>query len=224
MALVNVAPGVWTLAESLRLAGNRFPVRTGLFRLGDGSLMVVSPTPHLPGAAREISALGPVSAIVEPNTLHHLGLPGARAAFPAARAFGPPGLGKKIAGQPPVEPLADAPGVPWAGAVELISVEGMPRLEETVLFHRASRPLWVTDLVFNVQSSEHLPTRLFMRLNRAYGRLAHSRLARSMVRDGRALRRTVDRLVALDPARVLPAHGDPVEADATRVLAGAFAH
>ena len=45
-----------------------------------------------------------------------------------------------------------------------------------------------------------------------------------MVKDPRALRRTVDRLLALRPARLLPAHGDPVEADATGVLAGGFAH
>jgi hypothetical protein len=45
-----------------------------------------------------------------------------------------------------------------------------------------------------------------------------------MVRDRGALRRTVDRLLLLAPERLLPAHGDPVEADATRVLADAFAH
>jgi len=45
-----------------------------------------------------------------------------------------------------------------------------------------------------------------------------------MVRDPRALRGTVDRLLALRPARLLAAQGDPVEADATRVLAGGFAH
>ncbi|GEM_PF-3419926 len=82
----------------------------------------------------------------------------------------------------------------------------------------------MTDLAFNVRTSDHLPTRLFMRLNGAYGGFAHSRIARRMVRDRGALRRTVDRLLLLAPERLLPAHGDPVEADATRVLADAFAH
>ena len=114
--------------------------------------------------AAEISARGPVSAIVEPNALHHLGLAAARAAFPGARTFGPRGLARKISGQPLPEPLVDAPGVPWWGAVE------------TVLFHRPSRTLWVMDLAFNVRTSDHLPTRLFMRLNGAYGRFARSRI------------------------------------------------
>ncbi len=224
MTLVNLAPGVWTSAEILRLPGIRFPVRVGVLRLGDGSLMLVSPTPRIGELAAEISALGPVSAIVEPNALHHLGLAAARAAFPAARSFGSPRLAAKISCQPLPEPLVDGPRMPWSGSVELVPVEGMPRREETVLFHRSSRTLWVTDLAFNVRTSDHLPTRLFMRLNGAYGRLAHSRSARAMVRDRRALRRTLDRLLALAPERLLPAHGDPVEADATRVLADAFAH
>ena len=118
MALVNLAPGVWTSAEILRLAGIRFPVRVGVFRLGNGSLMLISPPPRVGELAAEISAVGPVSAIVEPNALHHLGLAAARAAFPGARTFGPRGLARKISGQPLPEPLVDAPGVPWSGAVE----------------------------------------------------------------------------------------------------------
>jgi Domain of unknown function (DUF4336) len=224
MSLVNLGPGVWSSAQILRLPGIRFPVRVGVFQLADRSLMLVSPTPRIGELAAEISALGPVSAIVEPNALHHLGLAAARAAFPGARSFGPPGLARKISGQPLPERLVDGPGMPWEGAVDLVAVEGMPRAEETALFHRSSGTLWVTDLAFNVRTSDHLPTRLFMRLNGAYGRFAHSRIARTMVRDPGALRRTVDRLLALAPERLLPAHGDPVEADATRVLAEAFAH
>jgi hypothetical protein len=147
-----------------------------------------------------------------------------RAAFPEAPAFGLPGLGRKIRGQPHVEPLPDGPKAPWAGTVEMVPVEGMPRLEETAFFHRPSGTLWLTDMAFNIRTNEHLPSRLFLRLNGALGRFGPSRIARSMVKDPRALRRTVDRLLALRPDRLLPAHGDPVEVDATGVLAGGFAH
>lgn len=225
MALVNLCPGVWYLDERLRLPGGlRFPTRGALFTLADGSLMLVSPPPRIGDVARDVAALGSVSAIIEPSVEHHLGLAAARAAFPGARAFGPPGLGRKIRGQPPVEPLPDGPGAPWAGTVETVPVEGMPRLEETAFFHRPSGTLWLTDMAFNIRTSEHLPTRLFLRLNGALGRFGPSRIARSMVKDERALRRAVDRLLALRPARLLPAHGVPVEADATRVLAEGFAH
>ena len=118
MTLVNLAPGVWTSAEILRLPGIRFPVRVGVFRLGNGSLMLVSPTPRIGELTAEISALGPVSAVVEPNALHHLGLAPARAAFPEARSFGRPGLAGVISGQLLPESLVDGPGVPWSGAVE----------------------------------------------------------------------------------------------------------
>jgi len=107
---------------------------------------------------------------------------------------------------------------------EAVPIEGMPRLQETVLFHRPSATLWLTDVAFHIRTSEHLPTRLLLRVNDALGRFGPSRISRWMVADPRALRRTVDRLLALRPARLLLAHGDPVEADATRVLAEGFAH
>lgn len=225
MSLVNLCPGVWFLDEILRLPGGfRFPTRGALFALQDGSLMLISPPPRIGEVARAVAALGPVSAIVEPCANHHVGLAPARAAFPGARTFGPPGLARKLRGQPPVEPLPDGAAAPWAGTVETIPVEGMPRLEETAFFHRPSGTLWLTDVAFNIRTSEHLPTRLFLRLNDALGRFGQSRIARSMVKDPDALRRTVERLLALRPARLLPAHGDPLEVDATRVLAGGFAH
>jgi len=225
MALVNLCPGVWYLDEILRLPGGlRFPTRGALFTLADGSLMLISPPPRIGEVARDVAALGPVSAIVEPSALHHAGLAPARAAFPGARTSGPPGLERKIRGQRPVEPLADVAGAPWAGVVDLVPIEGMPRIEETALFHRPSGTLWITDLAFNIQTSEHLLTRFFLRLNGAFRRFGQSRIARSMVKDPRALRRTVERLLSLAPIRLLPAHGAPVEADATRVLSEGFAH
>lgn len=108
--------------------------------------------------------------------------------------------------------------------MDLVPIQGMPKIEETALFHRASGTLWMTDMAFNIRTSEHLPTRLILRLNGAFRRFGPSRIAPSMVRDPRALRRTVDRLLALRPTRLLPAHGDPVKVDATQLLAQGFAH
>ena len=106
----------------------------------------------------------------------------------------------------------------------MVPVEGMPRLEESAFFHWPSGTLWLTDMAFNIRTSEHLPTRLFLRLNGALGRFGPSRIARSMVKDPRALRRTVDRLLALRPARLLPAHGVSGGGRRDPVLAEGFAH
>jgi len=224
MEPVNVAPGLWVLDDILRLPGLRFPVRSGIFQLQSGNLLILSPLPRIDEAAAAINVLGRVTAIVAPSALHHLGLPAARLAFPRARVFGPTALKAKLHGQPMPEPLVDAAENPWTGTMELVPIEGMPQLSETAFFHRSSGTLWLTDLCFNIRRSDHGPTRLLMRLNGAWNRFGPSRIARSMVRDRRALRRSVDRLLALRPMRLLPAHGDPVEERATEVLSAAFAH
>lgn len=224
MEPVNLAPGLWVLDDILRLPGLRFPVRSAIFQLQSGNLLVLSPLPHIGEVAAAITSLGRVTAIVAPSALHHLGLPAARLAFPGARVFGPTALKSKLRGQPLPEPLVDAAENPWTGAMELVPVEGMPRLAETAFFHPSSGTLWLTDLCFNIRHSDHSPTRLLMRLNGAWDRFGPSRFARSMVRDGGALRRSVERMLALKPSRLLPAHGDPVEERATEVLSAAFAY
>jgi hypothetical protein len=224
MEPVNLAPGLWVLDDILRLPGLRFPVRSAIFQLQSGSLLVLSPLPRIGEAAAAVSALGPVAAVVATSALHHLGLRAARLAFPGARVFGPPALKSKLRGQPMPEALVDAAENPWTGTMELIPIEGMPRLAETAFFHRSSGTLWLTDLCFNIRRSDHAPTRLLMRLNGAWDRFGPSRVSRSLVRDGRALRRSVERMLALKPTRLLPAHGDPVEERATEVLSAAFAH
>jgi hypothetical protein len=224
MEPVNLAPGLWVLDDILRLPGLRFPVRSAIFQLQSGNLLVLSPLPRIGEVAAAITSLGRVTAIVAPSALHHLGLPAARLAFPGARVFGPTALKSKLRGQPLPEPLVDAAENPWTGAMELVPVEGMPRLAETAFFHPSSGTLWLTDLCFNIRHSDHSPTRLLMRLNGAWDRFGPSRFARSMVREGRALRRSVERMLALKPSRLLPAHGDPVEERATEVLSAAFAY
>ena len=62
---------------------------------------------------------------------------------------------------------------------------GLPGIDETVFFHKASGTLLVADVSFNVLELEGFVARLFMRLNDAYGRFGPSRVARSLVKDRR---------------------------------------
>ncbi len=88
--------------------------------------MLISPPRCIGEVARDVAVLGPVSAIIEPSLEHHLGLAAARAAFPEARAFGPPRLERKIRGQRPVEPSPtwpERPGRPGCSRRTAIPVE-----------------------------------------------------------------------------------------------------
>ena len=64
-------PQIWT-AEGpvVAVAGFRYPTRMAVIRLTDGSLFIWSPIALTPGLKTEVEALGQVTHIVAPNTLH----------------------------------------------------------------------------------------------------------------------------------------------------------
>ncbi|WP_437755621.1 DUF4336 domain-containing protein [Sorangium sp. So ce1389] len=213
---------LWAAEDTLKLPGVRFPVRSPVVRLGDGGLVLFSPLPGVEQAAEEIRALGEVRAIVAPNLMHHLGLAPAARLFPGARVYGPRGLEKKRPDVAITGTLDGAPDPLWSAEIDQVAVGGMPRLDEVAFFHRPSKTLFLWDLCFHITQSEHLPTRLFMRLNGAYGRFGPSRVARSMMRDRAAVGAAVKRMIAWAPERVVVAHGDVIERGGQAALQGAF--
>ncbi|KYF91490.1 hypothetical protein BE17_48550 [Sorangium cellulosum] len=213
---------LWAAEDTLKLPGVRFPVRSPIVRLGDGGLVLFSPLPGVEQAADEIRALGEVRAIVAPNLMHHLGLAPAARLFPGARVYGPRGLEKKRPDVAITGALDGAPDPLWSAEIDQVAVGGMPRLDEVAFFHRPSKTLFLWDLCFHITQSEHLPTRLFMRLNGAYGRFGPSRIARSMMRDRAAVGAAVKQMIAWGPERVVVAHGDVIERGGQAALQGAF--
>ncbi len=223
MSLREWSDGLWTIDAPLRVGGIDLGTRTTALRLGGGGLLLHSPGPLSDATRAALEKHGPVAALVAPNALHHLYLPENAAAFPDAEIWVAPGVHEKrkdVAGMRELGP--DAPRL-WAGEVEQLEVGGVPRIRELVFFHAASRTLLLTDLAFNVRSSDQLLTRLFLRLNRAYGRFGPSRMMRSMIKDKPALRRSLDRILAWDFDRVVVTHGEVLESGGRDALRAAFA-
>src|SRR5690348_11685693 len=140
MTLRRQAENLWTAEHTMKMPGGvPFPARMTVVRLPDGSVSLISPVPLSDALAAEIAALGP-------NLYHHLYLAGAKAHFPSAQIMGPNGLAAK---QPKLA-IADLSleGPPFRGALEALSIDGTPKLKETVFFHAPSRSLIVCDLAF----------------------------------------------------------------------------
>ena len=215
---------LWAIDQPLRVGGLDLGVRTCVIRLGDGGTLVHAPGPRTAGLRGEIEALGPVRALVAPNLLHHMFLAESARAFPQARVFGAPGLREKLGAIRVDEVLGEKPPSLWARELDQLLVQGTPGLNEVVFLHRASRTLLCLDLCFNVQRSSSLFTRVFMRANGAYGRFGPSRLFRyTILKDARAVRESVDRILAWDFERVTVAHGDVLESGGRDALRASFA-
>jgi hypothetical protein len=107
--------------------------------------------------------------------------------------------------------LADEPEPGWKDAVDQVLVGGFPFANEVIFFHRPSATLIATDLAFNVGSSSPPLTRLVFRLAGAYGRLSPTLLERLLVRDRRAFRQSLERILEWPFDRVVVAHGNVCE-------------
>jgi hypothetical protein len=213
-----IAEGVWEAEHDLYVSGfMHFRGRMVVLRLDDGSLMLHSPIP-LPD---DLAELGPVSHIVAPNTLHHLHFREAAERFPDATTWAAPGLAKKRKDLSFAHELGG--DGPWPEEVDCVVLEGMPAVNEALFFHRASRTLVLTDLVFNIHEVNNWITRVVLKMVGAWQRCASSRLLRSTVKDRVAFSRSLQRALQWDFARVVVAHGRNIEDDARDTLQQALA-
>jgi len=220
--LYPLAEGVWMAQGPVRFLGLRLTSTMTVLRLGDGGLLLCSPVALTPERRAAVEALGPVAHLYAPNTFHHLRIGEWAAAFPSARLHAPSGLARKRRDLK-IDRRHDRETEPaFAGVLDELRVEGF-RLQECALYHRPSRTLVVADLVQNVGRPTHWWTALYTRAMGFHDRPALSRLIRwGAFSDRRALRRSIDALLALPFERVVVGHGPPLVSGARDALAGAY--
>jgi hypothetical protein len=201
--------------------GFRFPARMSVLPLASGKLALVSPIPIDDVLAREIAALGEVGFLIAPNLLHHLYLAAASARYPNARVLAPPGLRAKRPDLRIDGTLDAALPDELTGSVDVLHIAGAPAFDEYVFFHRPSRTLVVTDLVFNLQP-DGLLAHLVLFVVGCHGKLAQSRVWRFGVKDRVAACESAQAVLGLPFDTLVMAHGEIVRADAPARLGQAL--
>jgi hypothetical protein len=194
--------------------GFRFPARMTALPLEGGKLALISPVPIDETRAAALAELGEVGFLIAPNVMHHLYLGDAIRRYPGARVLAPRGLVSK---RPDlrIDTLLDEdlPGE-LTQAVDVLRIEGAPRLDEFVFHHRATRSLVVTDLVFNIRQPRGWLAHLLLLLGGTHGRLAASRVWRFLIEDRASVSASIERILALPFDTLVVAHGDVVMAGA----------
>jgi hypothetical protein len=221
--LQELAPELWVADHHLKLMGAEFGARMTIIRLGSGGLLVHSPITLSPALQAQIAALGPVEAVVAPNSMHHMYLPGFVQCFPMALAYGAEGVARK---QPDVQftgVLAEQPEFLWAKEVDQHRIAGQPKINEVAFLHRPTRTLLLTDWLFNFNRSDTWWTRTFLTLAGAWHGPAQSRLLRLSIADKAAARASRDHILGWDFDRIIVAHGDIIHSDGKAVLRKATA-
>ena len=205
--------------------GMQLPVRMTVLRLPDGGLLLHSPTRFSPALGEALGRLGPVRHLVAPNIAHWTFLEAWQRAFPGATTWAAPGLrqrGQVRRSRVRLDAdLGESPPPAWGGAITLVTVPGGLGFHEVALFHEPSRTLVLTDLVLNLEAPR-LPA-LLRPVARLFGSLAPDGMPppylRAVIRwRRRAAIRAAERLLALEPDRVIFAHGRWFERYGTTAL------
>lgn len=221
--LRSITDDLGVAEQPLRYLGVALTTRMTIIRLANGALAVHSPI-HLGddlGAA--VARIGSVRYIVAPNRFHHLFVGDWQKANPEAQTFCAPGLDTKRSDLKFTATLGDSPRPEWADEVDQTLMRAFPPLNETVFFHRSSRTLIFTDLLFNITRHDSAYARVLLRLDGAFHGPAVPRSFRLLMRRRRADRAAfLQKLLAWDFDRAILAHGEIIDSGAKAVVERAW--
>lgn len=221
--LRQLAENLWVAERRQAFYGLPVGTRMTVIRLPGERLLLHSPVALDPALRAELDALGRVRYAVAPNRVHHLYAGRVAEHYPGTRLWVAPGLDRKRPDLVFEAVLGDEAPEEWRGEVEQVFFRGRPYENEVTFFHRASRTLILCDLAFNFGPRTAAPTRLLMKLLRSYGRLGPSTLDPWLIRDRRAARESLQRILAWDFDRVIVAHGEVQESGGREILRQGYA-
>lgn len=190
------------------------PVRTVFVKIGEEGILI-SPGSRL--SYDQYKILPAVTDIVAPNSFHCGGVSKALQFFPKARVWGVPQIEKL------------KPEIRWTHTLEknnwlfqqqlpLLTMQGMPSVQETVFFEPASKTLIVGDLCFNLMSASGLGAWIILSLFGTYRKFAVSRFLLKFVKDKEAFSESLADLIKFDFESVVMTHGQPVTGNGRMLL------
>ena len=194
------------------------PVRTTVVRLKAG-LVMISPGSQL--TDQQLHGAGDVTDLVAPNLFHCAGLPKAQNIFPNAKVWGSPGcreLRPNILWTDNLNPK----DWPYQEELPILLIQGMPKVNETIFFHRRSKTLIVSDLCFNLQDARGVGCWIILNLFGTYRRFGVSRFWIKLTKDFPALENSLRQLFEWDFENIVMSHGSIVVGGGKDLLKAAF--
>jgi hypothetical protein len=202
---------VWATERPVWFGGVRLRARTSVLRLDDGRLLVHGAAPPTDGLLKRMAELGEVSWLFVPNCFHHLGTPAAAAAFSGAKVVGP----KSAAARNPALRIDVEIGDPRfteaLPELALFPLDGVPFLDETLLYHRPTETLFGADVVLHADENDHWSWRFAARLTGCFKRVRVSPDVRKKVVDKAAASRSLRALEAVPIKRLVIGHGAVID-------------
>lgn len=194
------------------------PVRSVLVPIGDHGVLI-SPGSRLKDS--DYKADLKVTTIVAPNLFHTAGVKKAQKYYPSSTLWGCEGADKKIPELAWGKIIGKDPW-PFQEILSLVTLHGMPSVNESVFIHKPSKSLIVTDLCFNMMEVSGFGARLILGLFGTYKKLGTSRLFISGVKDKAAFTESLEELFSYDFEQIIVSHGSNITIDGKRKLHAAL--
>jgi len=211
---------IWIFERPVWFSGVRQRVNTTVLRLDDGDLLLHSPAPLPVELAESLRALGTVRWLVVPNRFHHLGTPAASAQFPEAQVVGPASaLDRNPALKLQVDIGELGERLP---ELETLPLEGVPFLDETVLFHRSTQTLLGADVVLCPNAKDHFSIRFAARLLGFYDQVRVPYDVKKKIPDKAAAALSLRTILNRPARRLIVGHTDVIGDGCLEQLARAW--
>lgn len=219
--MISLSENLWLLSFPLKILGVDIRRNVTIIRLASGKLLIHSTAPFSEEDLAAIRMLGEPGWLVEGMVDHDTFSSEGHAAFPEIPFLAPEKFGERV--DFPVTSLQNPPPE-WLPEIEVIRINGIPKMDEHVFFHRPSGTLVVCDLLFNFPEIPSLWAKLLLTpalgLNLSPG---FSKRLRMAIQDREAFSESLREILALPIRRIVPGHGEVLEEDAKERARGALA-
>ena len=202
--LEEIAPDIYTTCTDLKVFGLvQLNTRMTVVRLQNGDLWLHSPITPTTELLQQVAQLGTVKWLVSPNLFHHMFIEPWTKYFPEAQVLGSKGLSKK---QPNLDILhVQEESQKFDSEIQCIPIKGIPALKEHVFYHRATKTLIITDILFYNPDVFGF-TKGYFWLNRTLKEPNVPLLVKASIKDKNAFLDSLKELGALDVAQISMCH------------------
>jgi len=210
--MIPVAENLWVLQYPLRFLGMSIGRTVTVIRLANGRLVIHSTAPFTAADIVAIRAVGEPGWLLDATLFHDSFAKEGCRSFERVPYLAPPGF--KSVSDVQIRALVPPP-TEWDGELDVVALAGMPKVQEYLLYHRASRTLIVCDCLFNFGESVSAWRRFFGRhvMGLRYG-VGMSLFFRLMIKDRAAFEESLRPVLGWDFDRIIVAHGEIIVSDA----------
>jgi len=210
--MMEIAEDVWLFPYALKVLGVDIRRNVTVMRLNCGRLVIHSTAPFTDGDVAQIRSLGEPGWLVEGMVDHDTFSKEGREAFPGIPFLGPEGFQGRVDFE--VGKLAVPPSE-WMPELEVIPINGAPKMAECVIFHHPTGTLIVSDLLFHFPEISSLWAKLLLTAVLGFQRApGFSKRVRMSIEDREAFGGSLEKILAFPIKRIVPGHGVVLEENA----------